>query len=167
MGTGYLISLDTLVTAGHCVHDPNYGAATSIHCFIGYRGPLVQEGRQHCTARAVIAPSAWVINRDVQQDFGVVRLSRSFEGAVNILPLQIYAALSSFPSGATIGVVGYPGAGPMNYNHRGLEKGAKMYKAFVEVGEPSVKIEEGRLKYKITTYRGELFYAVYIFVLAD
>ena len=100
--------------------------------------------------------------RDLKQDFGVVHLSQPFGGNLNLFALNVQADLDSFPSGAEIGVVGYPGKGLMNENRRGLEQGAKMYMLFV--GRSSARIHGGRLKYRITTFPGKPFH---MYCMAD
>lgn len=103
--TGFLISRDTVATAGHCVHPGGGGAdrffrTTGITVYPGRNGAEMPFGA--CRVKMLYAPGAWVHRQDLAADVGALRLdcqrpfSLGFERSVDAL------------EGRTVTLRGYP-----------------------------------------------------------
>ena len=77
-GTGWLITKDLVVTAGHVIYDSEdkWGGLTSMEVFIGYNG----NNHSHLESRYgkfVAAPTEWVKDLNRKYDLGFVGLLSS------------------------------------------------------------------------------------------
>jgi glutamyl endopeptidase len=108
--TGWLISKDTVVTAGHCVHPGGGGSFYGgLQFWPGRDGSDPRWGS--CTPRAggLFAPSGWTTNGDEEYDLATIKLSCSSGTATGWFGL--WAQDSGF-TGYAMRVQGYPGDKP-------------------------------------------------------
>ncbi|KAK4167810.1 trypsin-like cysteine/serine peptidase domain-containing protein, partial [Cladorrhinum sp. PSN259] len=162
MGTGWLISPDTLVTAGHNVFDwsgygQGLGRAVHIKAYIGYHGrenlesPIVQSR----VAKEIVTTAEWVMSRENRhRDVAIIRLDRPFEGNLRCFTYKSTPKLAE----EMIGVVGYPADKVLQYEDGRQEKGAQMYEQFNDVVyniETDAKNPQGMIKYRISTFGGQ------------
>lgn len=77
-GSGFFISPDTVVTAGHCIYSPRSGQATKIQVIPGRDQRNWPFGSAASTE--FYAPSEWMRGQDPQFDYGAVKLSSSTLG---------------------------------------------------------------------------------------
>jgi glutamyl endopeptidase len=77
--TGFMISADTLVTAGHCVYDVAANAflnPSQIAVYPGYdssrANPAPYGG---CSARLLLSTAGWTVNHSDEYDYGAVKLA--------------------------------------------------------------------------------------------
>ncbi|KAL4412917.1 ATP synthase F1 [Colletotrichum abscissum] len=136
MGTGWLVSPDTVVTAGHVVYDwrNRWQAAIEVKCFIGYSG-LSSVGTSKVQGRFgehVVTTAHWVNgNNKRAHDVAFLKLNRPFTGNLRTIPFQ------NTPTngiGLRLGVVGYPGDKHSQHpSGDDDEEGAQMYEEFTRV----------------------------------
>ncbi|UQC86504.1 ATP synthase F1 [Colletotrichum lupini] len=129
MGSGWLISPDTVVTAGHVVYDWGHRlqSATEIKCYIGYSG-RASIGTPNVQARfgeRIITTAEWIEaagNR--RHDVAFIKVNRPFTGNLRNIPFK---ETPLFAKNANIGVVGYPGDKYLEgQNGQSGEKGAQI-----------------------------------------
>lgn len=100
--TGWLVSSDTLVTAGHCIYNDN-GWNFDLEYSPGANGAK----RPYGTAKAarIWTDTSWINNRNSKQDWGIVKLDKSFP--------QVgyfgYRWQSASLDGTNVELRGYPG----------------------------------------------------------
>lgn len=74
--TGWLVSKDTLVTAGHCIHDGgstgNWRTPASLRIYPGFADGYAPYGS--CGAREIYSSYAWVTQANSDADVGVIKL---------------------------------------------------------------------------------------------
>ncbi len=89
-GTGFFLTPDTVLTAGHCVYDNtnNLGWARSITVVPGNADPSKEENQYH--SASLKAPMDWVTNRqgDTDYDLGLIKLNRPVDDSVAMLKLR-------------------------------------------------------------------------------
>ena len=102
--TGWFISKDTVVTAGHCVHSGAGGNwRTNVKVFPGRNGSASPYGS--CTAKRLHSVSGWTNSSDETYDYGAIRLNCTIGNTVGWFGFFWQAAsLNGLP--ATI--AGYP-----------------------------------------------------------
>ncbi|KAI1749459.1 trypsin-like serine protease [Xylaria castorea] len=162
MGTGWLISPDTIVTAGHNVYswaggEEGLGRAVLIRCYIGYHGrdsinsPIVQ--RRY--ANTIVTTAEWLTSKDNRHcDVAFIKVDRSFEGNLRLFS---YKPTPKFGD-EMIGVVGYPADKAVVDKDGREEKGALMYEMFNDI---QYNLEDKKtntlqmLKYRISTFGGQ------------
>ncbi|KDN68448.1 putative ATP synthase F1 [Colletotrichum sublineola] len=158
MGSGWLISPDTIVTAGHVVYDWGHRlqGATEIKCYIGYSG-RASVGTPAVQARSgerIITTAKWVEaagNR--AHDVAFIKVNRPFTGSLRNIPFKD-TPLSSI--GTTLGVVGYPGDKYLEgQNGQSSEKGARMYEEFAPTSYDIGKSERHMVEYGVSTFAGQ------------
>ncbi|KAI0470369.1 trypsin-like serine protease [Xylaria cf. heliscus] len=162
MGTGWLISPDTLVTAGHNVYswagsEEGLGRAVHIRCYIGYHSkdsidsPIVQ--RRY--AKSIVTTAEWLTGKDNRhRDVAFIQVDRPFEGNLRLFSYK------PTPKGGDemIGVVGYPADKTLVDKDGREEKGALMYEMFNDI---QYNLEDKKnnplqmLKYRISTFGGQ------------
>ncbi|OHE92742.1 ATP synthase F1 [Colletotrichum orchidophilum] len=158
MGSGWLISPDTVVTAGHVVYDWGHRlqSAIEIKCYIGYSG-RASVGTPNVQARfgeRIITTAEWIEaagNRT--HDVAFIKLNRPFTGNLRNIPFK---DTPLFAKGANIGVVGYPGDKYLEgQNGQNGEKGAQMYEEFAPTDYNIEKSERHMIEYQVSTFAGQ------------
>ncbi|KAI0409509.1 trypsin-like serine protease [Xylaria palmicola] len=162
MGTGWLISPDTLVTAGHNVFswagdDEGLGRAVHIKCYIGYHGrdsinsPIVQLR----FAKTIVTTAEWITGKENRhRDVAFIRVERPFEGNLRVFSYKPTPKVGD----EMIGVVGYPADKVLVDQDGREEKGALMYEMFNDI---QYNLEDKKnnplqmLKYRISTFGGQ------------
>lgn len=159
MGSGWLISPDTVVTAGHVVYDWGHRlqSATEIKCYIGYSG-RASIGTPNVQARfgeRIITTAEWIEaagNR--RHDVAFIKVNRPFTGNLRNIPFK---ETPLFAKNANIGVVGYPGDKYLEgQNGQSGEKGAQMYEEFAPTEYDLKKSERHMIEYQVSTFAGKL-----------
>ncbi|KAK3385884.1 hypothetical protein B0H63DRAFT_394716 [Podospora didyma] len=161
MGTGWLISPDILVTAGHNVYDwsgedVGYGRAVHIKAYIGYHGKnnAASVITQTRVAKRIVTTGEWLESRENRhRDVAIIQLDSAFTG--NLRPFRYKAT----PNGKDLmmGVVGFP-ADKSSADKDDGEKGAEMYEEFqgVRTNLAKEKINPlGMLQYRISSFGGQ------------
>lgn len=125
MATGWLISDDTLVTAGHCSYDWSHklGKLTHVKAYIGYYGKESIKDRknfavQFRTGKRVATTQGWLAGgNNERHDVSFIQVNQPFTG---IKPMK-YQPTPTTGTKMILGVVGYPGD---LMNSKSKEKGA-------------------------------------------
>ncbi|TGJ86738.1 hypothetical protein E0Z10_g2056 [Xylaria hypoxylon] len=162
MGTGWLISPDTLVTAGHNVYnwsggEDGLGRAVRIRCYVGYHGrdaidsPIVQ-----CRfAKTIVTTAEWLTSKDNRhRDVAFIQLDRPFEGNLRVFSYKSTPKVGD----EMLGVVGYPADKSLIDKDGREEQGALMYEMFTDI---QFNLEDKKnnplqmLKYRISAFGGQ------------
>ncbi|KAH0428448.1 glutamyl endopeptidase [Colletotrichum camelliae] len=158
MGSGWLISPDTVVTAGHVVYDWGHRlqSAIEIKCYIGYSG-RASVGTSNVQARygeRIITTAEWIEaagNRT--HDLAFIKVNRPFTGNLRNIPFKETPLVGK---GANLGVVGYPGDKYIEAtNGQSGEKGAQMYEEFASTDYSIEKSERHMIEYQVSTFAGQ------------
>lgn len=159
MGTGWLITPEIMVTAGHNVYNwagNGLGKATIIKCHIGYQGKesIGKPGVQTRHAKRCVTSAEWLASKDNRhRDFAFIQVDKPFTGN-----LRLFTYGKTPPHGfEMLGVVGYPGDRTIKDSFGRVERGAEMYKEFDKVNyDRTAKTNTlGMLTYRISTYGGQ------------
>lgn len=149
-GTGWLITNDILVTAGHCVFDwtHGFGKATKIKAYTGYNGKesIEKATLQFRQGRRIATPRGWlqsVANRD--NDVAFIQVDQPFK---SITPFQ-FAATPTNAANMQLGVVGYP----VDKSYKG-EIAAQMYQQSKPTSFDLRTSVKHMLEYKISALAG-------------
>jgi V8-like Glu-specific endopeptidase len=109
MGTGWLVSPDTFITAGHVVYDhgKRLGPTLELRCYIGYNGQasVGRSGVQERFGQYVVTTAEWLESSNNRpEDVAFVKVDRAFTGRLNTFTFE------DTPLSVTgsIGVTGYP-----------------------------------------------------------
>lgn len=107
--TAWLISADTLATAGHCVHSGGTGGvwSTNVRFYPGRNGSSAPYGS--CTAKRLNSVAGWTKNADENYDFGAVKLNCTVGNTTGWLGRWW---TTSSQTNLPIAIVGYPGDKP-------------------------------------------------------
>ncbi len=74
--TGWLVSKDTLVTAGHCVHGGGstgrWGTLSAFKIYPGFSDDYAPYGS--CTPKEIYSSSGWITVADTDSDIGIIKL---------------------------------------------------------------------------------------------
>ncbi len=125
MATGWLISNDTIVTAGHCSYDwsHNLGRLTHVKTYIGYSGKeSIKDSRNYAvqfrTGKRITTTEGWLTGEGNEpRDVSFIQVDPPFTG---IKPIK-YQPTPMIGAKVVLGVVGYPGD---LMNPKTKEKGA-------------------------------------------
>lgn len=105
--TGWLVSADTLVTAGHCVHGGGrtgrWGRVAAFRVYPGYSDGYTPYGS--CGAREIYSSYGWVIAADSTADIGLIKLDCTIGNATGYFGYFVASSVD----GTTIAINGYPG----------------------------------------------------------
>ncbi|KAF5976828.1 hypothetical protein FBULB1_6782 [Fusarium bulbicola] len=150
-GTGWLISNDLIITAGHCTYDHtyNFGKAVKIRAYIGYNGKesIGKPGVQFRQGRKIVTPMEWTtsdINR--ANDVSLILLDTPFN---SVAPINYNPTAAAFKDWK-LGVVGYPDDRTLDD-----EPGAQMYEMFKETTCDLSKTSLNMLEYTISFGPGQ------------
>jgi V8-like Glu-specific endopeptidase len=137
-GTGFFISPDTVVTAGHCLYSPRSGAAVSVQVIPGRDDSVWPFGS--VMAREFYMPDEWRRSQIAAFDYGAIKLPDGSLGErTGHFPIANLAADALRKSVYNIG--GYPGdmspSRALHYN-----------------GGPSGDVYARRLYYMLDTAKG-------------
>lgn len=105
--TGWLVSKDTLVTAGHCVHtggiSGKWGNKSLFKVYPGYSDGNAPYGS--CTARELYSSSGWITTSDNNADIGIIKLNCSVGNTTGYFSYFVANPVD----GRTVTINGYPG----------------------------------------------------------
>jgi V8-like Glu-specific endopeptidase len=162
MGTGWLISNDTLVTAGHNVFDwsgfgKGLGKAAQIKCYIGYQGSASASSPDvFRLAKSIVTTGEWTTSpTNRNRDVSFIKVEPPFNGDLRTFRYEETPATEG--AGVMLGVVGFPGDMSVMVNGR-KERGAEMYEMFASqtynlAGNPQENPLR-MLEYNVSTYGG-------------
>ncbi|KAL1850728.1 hypothetical protein Daus18300_012806 [Diaporthe australafricana] len=159
MGTGWLITPEIMITAGHNVYNwagNGLGKATVIKCHIGYQGKesVGKATVQTRHAKRCVTSAEWLASKDNRhRDFAFIQVDKPFTGN-----LRAFSYGKTPPHGTEmLGVVGYPGDRTIKDSYGRDERGAMMYKEFDKVAyDRTAKTNAlGMLTYRISTFGGQ------------
>lgn len=105
--TGWLISSNTVATAGHCLHGgPGSSFSTNIRFFPARNGAINPFG--FCSGRLSVVPGAWVATGLDIHDYGAFKLN------CNVGVVTGFFGLVNLPviNGLSVAITGYPGDKP-------------------------------------------------------
>lgn len=143
IGTAWMYSKNTAITAGHCVYSKdNGGWAKSITVYPGANGSATPFGST--TAKAIHAPSEYVSKQSSNYDFGVIQLNSDIGNTVGYFGASW---TSSSLKGKKVTVTGYPG-----------EKSKTQW----TMSGPISSVTANRLIYKMDTTGGQSGCPVYV-----
>lgn len=154
MATGWLVSADVVVTAGHCAynHSRGLGRLIKVKAYMGYTGSesVDSDQVQFRSGLAIATTEKWidVDLGDEPSDVSFIKLSKPFE---SVSKYFIWTQTPISQKNADLGVVGYPGD---IVNDKG-ERGAKMYQMFKRTDYNLETSYLHMLQYRIDTYGGK------------
>lgn len=92
LGTGNLVSPDTVLTAGHCIYNKERGGfAKSVAVYPGYNGNYAPYGVAY--SKKLMSVRGWTENSNSQHDIGAIKLDRNIGNNVGWFGLT--AAMNS------------------------------------------------------------------------
>jgi V8-like Glu-specific endopeptidase len=153
MATGWLVSKDLVVTAGHCAfdHSHGYGRLVKVKAYVGYTGKesIVSKYVEFRLGRAVATCPGWVDTDggDERFDVSYIKLASPFKDVEHCF---VPTPTPISKTAANLGVVGYPG----DIANATGERGAMMYKMFAKTDYNLQVSDMHMLQYKIDTYGG-------------
>lgn len=104
--TGWLISDDTVATAGHCVHTGGSGGswATNVRVYPGRNGSSLPYGS--CTAARLYSVTGWTSSKNRDYDYGAIKLNCTVGNTTGWFGFRW---TSSSLTGQASYIAGYPG----------------------------------------------------------
>ncbi|OQU98653.1 hypothetical protein CLAIMM_04405 [Cladophialophora immunda] len=148
IATGWLVSGDVVVTAGHCAYDysRSLGRLIQAKAYVGYGSSSVA----FRYGKAVATTNGW-INQEGSEpsDVSFIKLNSPFTSS-DVGNFYNFAATPLEGKGAMLGVVGYPGD---IMNVKG-ERGATMFEMFKPTDYNLADSDQHMLQYQIDTYGG-------------
>lgn len=105
--TGWLVSKDTLVTAGHCVHgggiSGKWGNTSAFKIYPGYSDGNKPYGS--CNAKELYSSSGWISSASNTSDIGIIKLDCSIGNATGYFSYFVANPVDN----TTVTINGYPG----------------------------------------------------------
>jgi|GEM_PF-633701 len=105
--TGWLVSADTLVTAGHCVHsggaNGRWGSPSAFKIYPGFSDGYAPYGS--CQPRETYSSYGWITSADSDADVGVIKLNCAIGKATGYFSYFVAAQTDN----TAITINGYPG----------------------------------------------------------
>lgn len=122
--TGWLVSSDTLVTAGHCVHgggpQGHWGNTAAFRVFPGYSDGFAPYGS--CTARELYTSNGWIQEGNDDADIGIIKLNCTIGNSTGYLsyfvanPVEnVYITVNGYPSDRANGTQQWASDGRVNF----------------------------------------------------
>lgn len=112
--TGWMISRNTVATAGHCVHTGGSNGAwrdrTTMRFWPGRNGTAAPFGS--CTVQRLHSNTAWTNNANHLADYGAMRLNCTIGNSTGFFGMYSAAATGFFLNQPAI-ISGYPGDAPV------------------------------------------------------
>lgn len=138
VGSGSMISSDTVLTAGHCLYKKSLGGwATRVTVYPGNNGNIAPYGKS--TGIKLLTVSGWMNSESSEHDIGAIKLDKKIGSSTG------WFGMTTNP-GTNIALTGYPG-----------EKSGYMYTQQGSVSELSTN----NVYYKLDTTGGNSGSAVY------
>ncbi|KAK7435471.1 ATP synthase F1 [Colletotrichum acutatum] len=156
--SGWLISSDTVVTAGNVVYDwkHRYQRAKGIKCFIGYAGSASVNSDKHDVrvrlGERMVTTLQWIHSGPQvrMHDVAFIKLDRPFEGDLKIFHAQDPTPVSG---NVILGVIGYPGDKELQGTKEADgEGGALMYEAFARTDYNLEDSAHHMIEYRLSPY---------------
>ncbi len=93
-GTGFLVSPDTLLTAGHCIYDLDYGFGQARTITAVFDNQTENNADHVYTAKEVFVPSGYINSDDgdTDYDFGLIRLHEPVEDTSRVVRVSTFDA---------------------------------------------------------------------------
>ncbi|KAH7304142.1 trypsin-like cysteine/serine peptidase domain-containing protein [Stachybotrys elegans] len=151
IATGWLVSGDVVVTAGHCAYDYDnaLGRLIRFKAYMGYEGrhSIKSSNVEHQYGLAVATTPEWINTDggDQRRDVAFIKLNRPFKTVKKFFTWEP----TPISQGVELVMVGYPGD-----LMSGIERGAKMYEMFKRTDYNLVTSPLHMLQYKIDMYGG-------------
>ena len=105
--TGWLVSKDTLVTAGHCVHGGGsnglWGTLSAFKIYPGFSDGNAPYG--FCTPKELYSSSGWISSADSDSDIGIIKLDCEVGNSTGYLSYFVANPVDN----TAITINGYPG----------------------------------------------------------
>ena len=105
--TGWLISKDTVVTAGHCVHgggsNGRWGVTSSFRFFPGFADGYAPYGS--CGAKEIYSSYGWIVSADTDSDVGLIKLDCTIGNTTGYFSYFVANTMKD----QTVTINGYPG----------------------------------------------------------
>ncbi len=101
--SGWLISANTVATAGHCIYGSG-GWATNVVVYPGRNGTSTPYGS--CTGTRLFAPSGWTSSQSRDYDYGAIKLNCTIGNTVGWFGMRVSTASLNGQASYT---AGYPG----------------------------------------------------------
>jgi glutamyl endopeptidase len=101
--TGFLISSNTVVTAGHCLYTKGTGVAENVVATPGRNAQVSPFG--YCLGQDAYSVTGWVYDQDDLYDYGAVKLNCSIGNEVGWFGFR---STSSSLTGIPVTITGYP-----------------------------------------------------------
>lgn len=148
MGTGWMISSDILVTAGHCAYNwDGYGRATTIKVYAGYYGKTWKE---YSAGKTVATTAGWLAgSKNKTKDVAFVQLETAFK---QVSTPFTYVS-TPLKGNEDLFIVGYPADKTVAIGKGTPERGGQMWESKGKI-EWNLAETEYMLSYKLSTSGG-------------
>lgn len=97
--TGSLINANTVITAGHCVHQGQNGTWYPVEAYTvypGYDGSIAPYGQ--CTVKRLYSTIGWTVNSSPEHDYAALKLNCSIGKTTGWFGFGIYSTTRNLPA---------------------------------------------------------------------